>query len=141
MQYCLGLGPIVNPPDIDDEAEDGAVGDSRSKDVLSSSCSPNFSNNNRSPDLPVEDESVEKKELDSDCMGSNTVSVDSVGNDPEWKEEHFSTSAATEGINSSPQSPAPEDKSSKSEIVETETTTGKEIETHGNLGKEQMQSM
>ncbi|XWS55733.1 hypothetical protein CRYUN_Cryun09bG0025800 [Craigia yunnanensis] len=127
--------PSCSPPDVD-ETEDGAVGDSRNKDVLSSSCSPNSSNNNGSPDLPVEGEPVEKKVLDTDYMGSNNASVDSVGNDPEQKDEQFGTPAAAEGINSSQQSPAPEDKSSKREIVETETTSSKEIETHASLGFE-----
>ncbi|XWS66981.1 hypothetical protein CRYUN_Cryun05aG0247200 [Craigia yunnanensis] len=127
--------PSCSPPGAG-ETEDGAVGDSRNKDVLSSFCSPNSSNNNGSPDLPVEGEPVEKKVLDTDYMGSNNASVDSVGNDPERKDEQFGTSAATEGINSSQQSPAPEDKSSKSEIVETETISGKEIETHASLGFE-----
>ncbi|XWS43671.1 hypothetical protein CRYUN_Cryun16bG0123300 [Craigia yunnanensis] len=127
--------PSCSPLNVD-ETEDGTVGDCRNKDVFSSSCSPNSSNNNLSPDLPIEGEPVEKKVLRLDYMACNNVSVDSVGNDSEWKDEQFDTSAATEGINSSPQSPAPEDKSSKSEIAETETTSGKELETHANLGFE-----
>ncbi|XVE61802.1 hypothetical protein DITRI_Ditri06bG0068500 [Diplodiscus trichospermus] len=126
--------PSCSPPDLY-QTEDGAFGDFRNKDV-SFSCSPNNSDNNLSPDLPAEGEPVKKKVLDSDYMISNNVSVDSVGNDPEWKDNQFDTSAATEGINSSPQSPAPEHKCSKSEVVETETTSGKDIETHVNLGFE-----
>ncbi|KAK6290382.1 hypothetical protein POUND7_001923 [Theobroma cacao] len=127
--------PFSSSPDID-ETENGAVGDSRNEDVLSPSYSPNSSSNNGSPDLPVEGEPVEMKVLDTDYMGSNGVSVDSIGTDPEWKDEQFGTSAATEGINGSPQSPAPEDKSSKSEIVETEAAFSKEIESNASLGFE-----
>ncbi|XP_022745799.1 phosphatidate phosphatase PAH1 isoform X2 [Durio zibethinus] len=126
--------PSCSPPD--NETEDEAVGDSRNKDLFSSSCSPNSSNNNLSHDLPVQGEPVEKKALESDYMCSNNVSVDSVGNDPDRKDEQFETSAATEEITCSPQSPAPEDKSSKSEIVETETTSDKETETNANQGFE-----
>ncbi|GMJ12109.1 PHOSPHATIDIC ACID PHOSPHOHYDROLASE 1 [Hibiscus trionum] len=114
----------------DDETEVGAVGDSRNKDVLSSSCCPDSSNNNRSPGLLVE-----KEMLDTDNTGSNNASVDSVSNDPEQKDEQFGTSAATEGINSSEQSPEPVDKSRKSEIVET-ATSSEEIETRASSGFE-----
>ncbi|KAK8611278.1 hypothetical protein V6N13_131334 [Hibiscus sabdariffa] len=112
------------------ETEEGAVGDFRNKDVLSSSCCPDSSNNIGSPDLLVE-----KEVLDIDHSGSNNASVDSVSNDPEQKDEQFGTSAATEGINSSEQSLAPEDKSRKSEIVET-ATSGEEIETRASSGFE-----
>ncbi|XVF55355.1 hypothetical protein PTKIN_Ptkin06aG0030600 [Pterospermum kingtungense] len=126
--------PFCQPPDFN-ETEDGANGNSRNGDVFTSSCSPNSSNGILSLNLPAEGEPVEKKALDSDHIGSNNVPpVDSVGNDPEWKDEQFDTSAATEGINSSPQSISPEGKGSKSEIVETETTSAKEIETNANLG-------
>ncbi|GMI84722.1 PHOSPHATIDIC ACID PHOSPHOHYDROLASE 1 [Hibiscus trionum] len=112
----------------DDETEEGAVGDSRNKDVLSSSCSPNSSNNNGSPDLLLEGEPGENEVIDTDHTSSNNASVDSVSNDPERKDEQFGTLAATEGINSSEQSPAPGDRSRKIEIVET-ATSGEEIET------------
>ncbi|XP_022767462.1 phosphatidate phosphatase PAH1-like isoform X2 [Durio zibethinus] len=127
--------PYCILPDID-ESGYGAVGDPINKYVFSSYYSPNSSYNNGSPDLPVEDEPVEKKVSDMDYMGSNNVSVDSAGNDPESKDEQSGPSAATEGINSRQQSPEPEDKSSKSGIVETETTSRKEIETHSTLGFE-----
>ncbi|XVE76295.1 hypothetical protein DITRI_Ditri12bG0160600 [Diplodiscus trichospermus] len=127
--------PSCSPPNVD-ETEDRAVGDSSNKDVLSSSSSPNSCKYNGSPDLRVGVEPVEKKVLDTDYMGSNNKSVDSVGNDSEWKDGQFGTSAATEAIISSQQSPASEDKSSKSEILENETTSDKEIENHASLGFE-----
>ncbi|XVF76562.1 hypothetical protein PTKIN_Ptkin13bG0275800 [Pterospermum kingtungense] len=124
--------PCCSPPDID-KTDDGNVGDSRNKDVLSSSYGSNSSNNNGSPDLPVEGEPVEKKVLDRDYMGSKNVSVDY---EPEWKDEQFGRSAATEGIIGSQQRPSAEGKSTESEIAETETTSGKEIETLASLGFE-----
>ncbi|XVE96798.1 hypothetical protein REPUB_Repub02eG0254300 [Reevesia pubescens] len=128
--------PSCRPPYIDESEDGAAVDDSRNKNVLSSSYSPNSSHNIGSPGLPVEDESVEKKVLDTDYMGSNNGSVDSVGNDLESKDQQLGISAATEGISSGAQSPIPEDNSSKDEIVETETTSGKERETHASLGFE-----
>ncbi|KAE8713214.1 Phosphatidate phosphatase PAH1 [Hibiscus syriacus] len=126
--------PPFSLPDAD-ETEEGAVGDSRNKDVLSSSCSPDLSNNNGSLVLLVEGETFEKEVRDTDHTGSNNSSIDSVSNDPEQKDEQFGTSAATEGINSSEQSPAPEDKSRKHEIMET-ATSGEEIETRASSGFE-----
>ncbi|TYJ39944.1 hypothetical protein E1A91_A04G104500v1 [Gossypium mustelinum] len=119
-----------SPPEVG-ETEDGAIGGSRNKDVLSSSCIPNYSNEIGSPDLPVE-----KTMLATDNKGSNNASVDLVVNDPELRDEQFDTSAATEGMNSSLQSPPPEDKSSISETVETETSCAKEIDVSASLGFE-----
>ncbi|KAH1090082.1 hypothetical protein J1N35_017339 [Gossypium stocksii] len=113
--------PCCSPPDVN-EIKDGDVGDSRKEDLLSSS------NNNGSPDLPVE-----IKELESDCLGPNNASV---GNGSQVKDEQFGTSALTDGINGSSQIPEPENKSSQSESVKTESTSGKETEAHANPGFE-----
>ncbi|KAE8657867.1 Phosphatidate phosphatase PAH1 [Hibiscus syriacus] len=126
--------PPCRLPD-DDETEEGAVGDSRNKDVLSSFCRHNSSQNNGSPDFLVDGELVEKEVLATNHTGFNNASVGSVSNDLEQKDEQYGTSAATKGLNSSEQSPTPEDKSSKSEIVETETS-GEEVETRASSGFE-----
>ncbi|KAH1031656.1 hypothetical protein J1N35_043830 [Gossypium stocksii] len=118
------------------ETEEEAVGDSKNKDVPSSTFSPNSSNNNGSPELQIEGEPVENEVLDTDFMGSNIASVESVSNDHEQKDEQFGASAAIEGINNSQQSPAPEDMTGKSEMMETETTSAKERETQARLGFE-----
>ncbi|KAL4297597.1 hypothetical protein GQ457_12G009210 [Hibiscus cannabinus] len=107
------------------ESKDEAINDSQSENVSSSS------NNNGSPDLQAEN-----KVLDSDYLGSNIVSVCSVRNESQGKVEQLGTSESTEGINSSIQSLEPENKSSKSENIETESTSGKETAYCANPGFE-----
>ncbi|GMI96483.1 PHOSPHATIDIC ACID PHOSPHOHYDROLASE 1 [Hibiscus trionum] len=114
--------PTCIPPNFN-ESEDEANDDSGSEDV------PSSSNNNGSPDLQAENEV-----LDSDYLGSNNVSVGSVGNESQGEVEQLVTSASTEGINSSLQRSEPENTSSKSENVETECTSGKETEDCANPG-------
>ncbi|KAK8685366.1 hypothetical protein V6N13_041369 [Hibiscus sabdariffa] len=107
------------------ESKDEAINDSQSENVSSSS------NNNGSPALQAEN-----KVLDSDYLGSNIVSICSVRNESQGKVEQLGTSESTEGINSSLQSLEPENKSSKSENIETESTSGKETAYCANPGKE-----
>ncbi|KAK8708982.1 hypothetical protein V6N13_060016 [Hibiscus sabdariffa] len=106
-------------------SKDEAIDDSQLEDV------PSSSNNNGSPDLQAEN-----KMLDSDYLGSNIGSIYSVGNESQGKVEQLGTSESTEGINSSLQSPKPENNSGKSENVETESTSGKETEDCAKLGFE-----
>ncbi|KAK9033607.1 hypothetical protein V6N11_049794 [Hibiscus sabdariffa] len=116
--------PSCRPAEVG-ETDNGSIGDSRNKDVLSSFCRPDSSYLNGSPDLPVE-----KNVSETDFLGSNNTPVNLFVNDSESRDGQFGTSAATEGVNGNLQSPAPEDKSSESEIVETETTCAEEIEAH-----------
>lgn len=103
-----------------DDTEHGHVVQFSNDDELSS-CNPESPWNTTSPDLCVEVEPNEKNELSMEHIESDNMSVPSVRNDPEWKDEQFGM-LAVEGTNGSPQRPAPEDACSKSETVETQAT-------------------
>ncbi|KAE8667056.1 Phosphatidate phosphatase PAH2 [Hibiscus syriacus] len=122
--------PPCSPPEVG-EIENRAIGDSRNKDVQSSSCRSNSSYQNGFPDLPIE-----KKVSETDFLDCNNTSVNLVINEPELRDEQFGTSTSTEGANGSLQIRALEDKSSEIKIVETETTCAKEIAAHASMGFE-----
>ncbi|RVW98837.1 Phosphatidate phosphatase PAH1 [Vitis vinifera] len=103
-----------------DDTEHGHVVQFSNDDELSS-CNPESPWNTTSPDLCVEVEPNEKNELSMEHIELDNMSVPSVRNDPEWKDEQFGM-LAVEGTNGSPQRPAPEDACSKSETVETQAT-------------------
>ena len=116
------------------DAENGPVVQF-SNDDESSSCNPESPWNPTSPDLCVEVESNEKNVLSMENMESDNVSVHSLSNDPEWKDEQFGM-LAVEGAKSSPQRPAPEDACSKTEIMENQVTTSLEgIRTDSSISK------
>ena len=117
-----------------DDTEHGHVVQFSNDDELSS-CNPESPWNTTSPDLCVEVEPNEKNELSMEHIESDNMSVPSVRNDPEWKDEQFGM-LAVEGTNGSPQRPAPEDACSKSETVETQATISCEgIQTDSSISK------
>ena len=117
-----------------DDTEHGHVVQFSNDDELSS-CNPESPWNTTSPDLCVEVEPNEKNELSMEHIELDNMSVPSVRNDPEWKDEQFGM-LAVEGTNGSPQRPAPEDACSKSETVETQATISCEgIQTDSSISK------
>lgn len=106
------------------------------KDELSASCSSSSLGNGASPGLQVGVESVEKNALGAQQMVSDSISVLSVTNGSESNGKNFSTSAAFEGIDNSPQRTVLEDECSKSELVEPQKEASSEgIQTHSNISK------
>ncbi|GMI71349.1 PHOSPHATIDIC ACID PHOSPHOHYDROLASE 1 [Hibiscus trionum] len=93
------------------ESTNGAVDDSKSEDVLSSS------NDNGPPYLQVENK----------VLDSNNASVGSIGSEPQGNVEQFGASVTTEGINNNLLSP-------ERENVGTEPTSGKETGDYANPG-------
>lgn len=118
------------------EDKDEGVVESRKNYDLSASGSSSSLGNGASP-VQVGVESVEKNASGAQHMVSDSISVPSVTNGSESKGKNFSTSAAFEGIDNSPQRTVLEDECSKSELVEPQTEASSEgIQTHSSISKE-----
>lgn len=119
---------------IVDGDEDGGVVESRKDDGQSPSCNSSSPGKETSPFLQVGVEPIEENAGSAKHVRSDRKSVHSVSNGLESEEEKFTTSAAFEGIDNTPQRPAPGDECSKSELVECQTSASSEgIHTHSNL--------
>ena len=122
---------------IVDEDEDGGVVESRKDDGQSPSCNSSSPSKETSPFLQFGVEPIEENAGSAKHVRSDRKSVQSVSNGSESEEEKFTTSAAFEGIDNTPQRPAPGDECSKSELVECQTSASSEgIHTHSNLSKD-----
>lgn len=108
-----------------DDNEHGPIVQFKNDDQLSSS-NPESIWKPLSPDLCVEGGLHRKNSLSMENKESENMSVHSMSNGQEWKDEQFSM-LAVEGTESSTQLHAQEDECSKSEIVETQVVTSCEV--------------
>ncbi|CAB4314832.1 unnamed protein product [Prunus armeniaca] len=122
------------PDPVVDRTEDASVIELRNDNELSASCGSVSPGNNMSPHVQVGSESVEKIVSSSEQMSIESISVHSVNNDADWKDEQCVTSAAVDETESSQQIPATGDECSKSELIEPPTESSSE-ETQNDLIK------
>ncbi|KAF3442046.1 hypothetical protein FNV43_RR15962 [Rhamnella rubrinervis] len=97
------------------------------------SCAVVSANNNIPSDLQVEVDGVEKDEVGAKQMGIDCISVHSVGNSPEWKDE-----CTPPAVNdSTPQRPEVEDDFGRSEVMKHPTVDStEELQTHSSINFE-----
>ncbi|GLT47873.1 hypothetical protein SLA2020_215320 [Shorea laevis] len=124
--------PLQSQPD-DDESQDGPISQSISTEAFSLPNTSDSPDNNGSPDLHLVVRPVETKVLDVNNTGSDSVSLHSDLNDPDSKAEHLSLSIEMEGMDVCSEEPSPKNDCSRGQIVETETTSCKEMQTHSNM--------
>ncbi|BBH06066.1 Lipin family protein [Prunus dulcis] len=121
------------PDPVVDRTEDASVIELRNDNELSASCGSVSPDNNMSPHVQVGSESVEKIVSSLEQMSIESISVHSVSNDPDWKDEQCVTSAAVDETESSQQIAATGDECSKSELIEPPTESSRfEISLCGN---------
>lgn len=131
--HSLEENPPHSQPDAD-ESQDGAISESRSNEGFSPPSTSDSPYNNRSLDLQVSLGPIETKVEDTKYVSTNSMFDLSDVNKPDCKDEQLNLSPGMEGMDvQTEEKPAPEEDSSRIEIVETKTPSSKEVQTNPSM--------